>query len=235
MFVYQTWQFTDCVAHGMCVPTDPIFHYVFGVEGSVTRSLLNRNWSFEPLYMVIHFEACVVYSPDFTVLLFVWLRSSCPSWQTHFTFRVQVNGLFTFSVNLVYYVWNFISCKSYVLGCHLRVNAKMWGFCLLDRSCPILYYLREVWTFYALLLSWIFILAIYLWQFYATCNATLIYMYIWRLCFTMSYVVAMLVVYVVIRKVLRVHHPSCLYRSWQCVRLNIAPNYLSKLRNSSCL
>lgn len=104
MFVCRIWQFTDCVALGMCVPTDPIFHYVLGVEGSVVRSLLNRNWLFEPLYMVIHFEACVVYSPDFTVLLCVWLRSSCPSWQTHFTFRIQVNGVFTFSANLVYYV-----------------------------------------------------------------------------------------------------------------------------------
>lgn len=176
MFVCQIWQFTDCVALGMCVPTDPFFHYVLGVEGSVIRSLLNRNWLFEPLYMVIHFEACVVYSPDFTVLLCVWLRSSCPSWQTHFTFRIQVNGVFTFSANLVYYIWNFISCKSYVLGCHLRVNAKMWGFCLLGKSWPILYCLREVWTFYALLRNWIFILAIYLWQFYATYNATLIYM-----------------------------------------------------------
>lgn len=174
-FVCQIWQFTDFVALGMCVPTDPMFHYVLGVEGSVIRSLLNGNWLFEPLYMVIHFEACV-YSPDFTVLLCVWLRSSCPSWQTHFTFHIKVNGVFTFSANLLYYVWKFICCKSYVLGCHLRVNAKMCGFRLLGKSCPILYCLREVWTFHALLLSWIFILAIYLWQFYATYNATLIYM-----------------------------------------------------------
>jgi len=37
----------------------------------------------------------------------------------------------------------------------------------------------------------------------------------------MSYVVTMLMVYVVIHKVLHVHHPACLYRSWQCVRLNL--------------
>jgi hypothetical protein len=79
MFVCQIRQFTDRLALGLCVPTDPIFRYVFGVEGSVIRLLLNRNRLFEPLYMVIHFEACVVYSPDFTVLLCVWLRSSCPS------------------------------------------------------------------------------------------------------------------------------------------------------------
>jgi len=47
MFVCQISQYTDCVALGMCVPVDPIFHYVLGVEGSVKRSLLNRNqWSF---------------------------------------------------------------------------------------------------------------------------------------------------------------------------------------------
>ena len=145
----------------MCVPTDPIFHYVRGVEGSVISSLRNGNCLFGPLYMVIYLEAYVVYSPDFTVLLCVWLRSSCPSWQTHFTFRIQVNGVFTFSANLVYYVWNFISCKSYVLGCHLRVNAKMWGFCLLGRSCPILYacvtyghFMRYYWVGF---LSWPFI------------------------------------------------------------------------------
>ena len=125
---------------------------------------------------MIHFEACVVYSPHFIVLLCVWLRSSCPSWQTHFTFCIQVNGVFTFSANVVYYIWNLISCKSHVLGCHRRVNAKILGFCLLGKSCPVLYCLREVWTFYALLLSWIFVLAIYLWQFYATYSATLIYM-----------------------------------------------------------
>jgi len=44
MFVCQISQFTDCVALGMCVPIDPIFHYVLGVEGSVKLSLLNRNW-----------------------------------------------------------------------------------------------------------------------------------------------------------------------------------------------
>lgn len=176
-----------------------------------------------------HFEACGVYSPDCTVLLCVLLR---PSWQAHFTFRKQVNGVFTFSANLAYYIWNFISCKSCVLRCHLHVNAKMWGFCLLGQSwCPILYCLREVWTFmryyWAGFLSWPFICGSFT-------QRTMPRWHVRRLCFTVSYVVTMLTVYVVIHKVLRVHRPSCLYHSWQRAHLNIAPNYLSKLRNSSC-
>lgn len=194
----------------------------------VLKGLLNvRYWT----GIGDHFEACGVYLPDFTVLLCIWLHPSCLSWQARFTFRMQVNGMFTFSANLVYYIWNFISCKSYVLQCHLHVNAKMWRFCLLGQSCPVLYCLREVWTFYSLLLSWIFILAVYLWQF---SQHTVPHWYVRRLCFTVSYVVTMLMIYVVIRKVVHVHHPACLYRSWQCAHLKIAPNYLSKLRNSSC-
>lgn len=54
-----------------------------------------------------------------------------------------------------------------------------------------------------------------------------------RLCFTVSYVVTMLMIYVLIHKVLHVHHSACLYHSWQCAHFKIAPNYLSKLRNSS--
>jgi len=38
--------------------------------------------------------------------------------------------------------------------------------------------------------------------------------YIWRLCITVSYIVTMLMVYVVIHKVRRVHHPARSYRSW---------------------
>lgn len=110
----------------------------------VLKGLLNvRYWT----GISDHFEACGVYSPDFTVLLCVWLQPSCLAWQAHFTFHMQVNGVFTFSANMLYYVWNFISCKSYVLRRHLHVNAKMWQFCLLGRSCTVLYCLREVWTF----------------------------------------------------------------------------------------
>jgi hypothetical protein len=129
MLVCQIWQFIDCLALGLCVPTDPIFYCVLCVEGSVVCSLLNRNQLFGPPYVVdLFWSLCCLFARfhSFVVRLASFIMS-------------VVTGSFYFSCTGCVYIFCWSSvlrlelhfCKSYVLGCHLCLEAKMWEFCLL--------------------------------------------------------------------------------------------------------